>query len=154
MIAAVTKMNTVDWSEERYKHIKSQVTPFLENSCGFHNVPFIPIDSIENRNVHTRIVGAWYDGPCLVEMMNETEIPHRDPDGPLRIPVIDKFKDVGNFFLYGKLESGKIAYENQEVTLLPSRKTFIIKEIINAKDEKLPYALAGENVKLRVKHIE
>ena len=40
------------------------------------------------------------------------------------------------------------------MTLLPKRKTFIIKEIFNAKDEKLPYALAGENVKLRVKGIE
>lgn len=86
--------------------------------------------------------------------MNTAEIPYRNPDGPLRIPIVDKFKDVGNFFLYGKLESGKIAYEGQEVTILSSRRPAIIKEIINAKDERLPYALAGENVKLRVKGIE
>lgn len=72
----------------------------------------------------------------------------------MRIPVVDKFRDVGQFFLYGKLESGKIAYEGQDVTVLPRRRPVIIKEIINAKDERLPYALAGENVKLRVKGIE
>ena len=87
-------------------------------------------------------------------MMNRTEIPPRDPDGPLRIPVTDKFRDMGQLYLYGKLESGKIAYEGQDVTVLPSRRYFTIKEIMNAKDEKLPYALAGENVKIRVKGIE
>lgn len=29
MIAVVTKMGTVEWSETRFNHIKSQVAPFL-----------------------------------------------------------------------------------------------------------------------------
>lgn len=60
-------------------------------------------------------------------VLDLVKIPPRDADGPLRIPVIDKFKDVGQFFLYGKLESGKIAFENQVVSLLPSRKYVCIK---------------------------
>ncbi len=40
------------------------------------------------------------------------------------------------------------------MSLLPSRRYILIKEIFNAKDEKLPYALAGENVKLKIKGIE
>ena len=62
-----------------------------------------------------------------MEVLDVVKIPPRDPDGPLRIPVIDKFKDVGQFYLYGKLESGKIAYENQVVSLLPSRRYISIK---------------------------
>jgi len=27
---------------------------------------------------------------------------------PLRIPVIDKFKDVGQLYVYGKVESGTL----------------------------------------------
>lgn len=54
-LVAITKMNTVDWSEKRYQLIKDQVSPFLLNSCGFDNVPFIPIDSINNINIHKRI---------------------------------------------------------------------------------------------------
>ena len=46
LITVVTKMGTVDWNEKRFNHIKEQVTPFLENSCGFSNVKFIPVDSI------------------------------------------------------------------------------------------------------------
>ena len=46
LIAVVTKMGTVGWNEKRFTTIKDQVNPFLENSCGFHNVVFIPIESI------------------------------------------------------------------------------------------------------------
>ena len=42
--------------------------------------------------------------------MSTAEIPKRNPDGQLIIPMIGKFKDVGKFFLYGKAEYGKIAY--------------------------------------------
>jgi translation elongation factor EF-1alpha len=46
--------------------------------------------------------------------------------GPLRIPLIDKFREVGNLYVYGKLESGTII-EDQTVTVLPSRKQMVIK---------------------------
>jgi hypothetical protein len=39
------------------------------------------------------------------------------------------------------------------VTLLPDRRQFVVREIFNAKDERLPFASAGENVKIRVKGI-
>lgn len=61
------------------------------------------------------------------------KLPERKPLGPLRIPVIDKFKDVGNIYVYGKIESGTII-EDQTVTALPERTQLVIKEIYNAKD--------------------
>ena len=73
--------------------------------------------------------------------------------GPLRMPVIDKFKDVGNLYVYGKIESGTVI-EDQTVTLLPSRLQMVIREIYNAKDERMGFACAGENVKIRVKNVE
>jgi peptide chain release factor subunit 3 len=80
------------------------VTPYLENNCGFTNVVFIPIDSTDNLNIHSKYEDIkWFHGPYLMEMLNTVKTPKRDPDGPLRIPVIDKFKDSGQFYLYGKL---------------------------------------------------
>ena len=61
------------------------------------------------------------------------------------MPVIDKFKEQGNFYIYGKIESGTII-EDQVVTLLPQRTPISIKEIYNAKDQRLPFACAGENL--------
>lgn len=152
LMVAVTKMGTVDWSEARYNHIKQQVSPFLENSCGFSGVEFIPVDSVNNCNIHTKYEGCkWYNGKYLTELLETIKLPERDPDGPLRIPIVDKFKDVGQFYIYGKVESGKIAYEGQTVSLLPHREYVVIREIYNARDERLPYALAGQNVKLKIK---
>jgi peptide chain release factor subunit 3 len=61
-----------------------------------------------------------------LEYLNTVKIPERKPMGPLRIPLIDKFREVGNLYVYGKLESGTII-EDQTVTVLPSRKQMVIK---------------------------
>lgn len=81
------------------------------------------------------------------------KLPERNPTGPLRIPVIDKFKDTGALFVYGKIESGTLI-EDQTVTILPQRLQMVVREIFNAKDEKMPFGLAGDNVKMRVRNIE
>jgi translation elongation factor EF-1alpha len=91
-MVAVTKLSTNDWSQKRFNDIKEQVAPFLENSCGFSNVTFIPIDSINNVNIHKPIENSWYKGPCLIDYLNTLPLPERKPLAPLRIPIIDKFK--------------------------------------------------------------
>lgn len=76
----------------------------MTNACGFTGVEFIPIDSLMNLNIHSKHTGiTWYKGPFLMEILDLVKIPSRNPDGPLRIPVIDKFRDAGQFYLYGKI---------------------------------------------------
>ena len=55
LIVGVTKMSLCEFSQKRFDHIKGLVVPFLENSCGFHNVTFIPLDSLDNKNIHVRM---------------------------------------------------------------------------------------------------
>ncbi len=87
---------------------------------------FIPIESIETANIHKRMEDSWYKGPCFLEYLDNVSLPDRKPLGPLRIPVIDKFKDLGNLYIYGKIESGTII-EDQTVTILPQRQPLVIK---------------------------
>ncbi len=42
------------------------------------------------------------------------------------MPVIDKFKETGKIFIYGKIESGTMI-ENQTVTVLPHREPIILR---------------------------
>lgn len=156
LFCAVTKMECVDWSEERFNKIKSEVSLFLKNACGYNDVKFVPIDSIVGTNIDVRdseSVCKWYKGECFCEALENAEVLKRSSTAALRIPIIDKFKEQGNLYVFGKLESGALV-EDQTVSLLPRKQYFNIKEIFNAKDERLPYALAGENVKLKVKLIE
>ena len=41
-----------------------------------------------------------------------------------------------------------------QVSLQPTKKIFQITSIFNAKDERIQYAKAGENVKIKVKNLE
>jgi peptide chain release factor subunit 3 len=49
----------------------------------------------------------WYKGPSLFEMLDNVPVPIRNPEAPIRIPVLDKMRDLG-LFLFGKVESGTI----------------------------------------------
>ena len=60
---------------------------------------------------------------------------------------MDKGKD-GGFFLYGKVESGTLLY-NRNYILMPGGKRFQIPIIFNAKEEPVPYAKDGENIKVK-----
>lgn len=46
--------------------------------------------------------------------------------GPLRIPVVDKIKEQGQLYVYGKVESGTVI-EDQDVTIMPSKTIMQIK---------------------------
>jgi len=61
--------------------------------------------------VTTRIdksICSWYDGPCLFETLDELPLPVRFNDKGIRLPIIDKMKDQGGIFAFGKLEAGII----------------------------------------------
>jgi peptide chain release factor subunit 3 len=76
--------------------------------------------------VHKKHEVAWYKGPHLTEYLDNLKLPERKPLGPLRMPIIDKFKDQGNLYAYGKIESGTVL-EDQTVTILPQRIPMVIR---------------------------
>ena len=73
----------------------------------------------------------WYSGGSLLEIFDKVPIPTRDPAGPVRLPILDKFTDDGKFFIYGKLENGSIQFDSEKL-LQPSGKRLHIKMIYNS----------------------
>ena len=116
LVLLINKMdeNTINWSKDRFDSIKRQMTPFLKNACGYdmeNNVHWIPISGLNGDNIQTGITaseGSWYEGPTFMELLDNLPVPKRDPEGPVRIPVLDKYKDAGALYIYGKVESGTI----------------------------------------------
>jgi peptide chain release factor subunit 3 len=47
-------------------------------------------------------VCPWYDGPCFTEIVDNLPVEQRDPNGPLRIPILDKQKERG-IVIHGKV---------------------------------------------------
>jgi len=60
----------------------------------------------------------WYSGPALLDIFDSLELPERNPNGPIRIPVLDKIKDRG-MVVFGKVESGTINM-GEKLTLMPA----------------------------------
>lgn len=119
-------MDEVNWDKKRYDFIHSQVDPFLRNNIGIISIEWVPIDSLLNENIDTSIPTErceWYAGDTLFDKLNNVPIPDRNPNGPLRIPVFDKFQMNIFQLLLGKIESGTIT-EKLWVTLMPQKKKF------------------------------
>lgn len=93
----------------------------------------------------------WYNGPTFLELLDKLELAPRDPNGPIRVPVLDRMKDRG-IVVFGKVESGTIKM-GDKLTLAPNNIPCQVANVYNGKEEAVRYAKPGENVKLRLLHI-
>ncbi|XP_009391453.2 uncharacterized protein LOC103977614 [Musa acuminata AAA Group] len=158
LIVVVNKMDdpTVGWSKERFDEIESKIVPFLRSS-GYNvkkDVQFLPISGLVGSNMKTRVeksICGWWDGPCLFEVFNSVEVPPRDPNGPFRLPIIDKYKDMG-IVVMGKVESGSIR-EGDSLLVMPNKASVKVLAIY-CDENKVKRAGPGENVRVRLSGIE
>ena len=61
----------------------------------------------------------FYRGPSLIEFLDSLPPISRALDKPLRMPILDRYKDMGTIVI-GKIESGIVA-KNQTVYLMPNK---------------------------------
>ncbi|MED6120256.1 hypothetical protein PIB30_019244 [Stylosanthes scabra] len=158
LLVVVNKMDepTVKWSKERYDEIESKMTPFLRQS-GYNvkkDVIFLPISGLVGANMKTRVdknICPWWNGPCLFEALDAVEVPERDPKGPFRMPIIDKFKDMGTVVM-GKVESGTVC-EGDSLLVMPN-KAHVKVVAIFIDEDKVRRAGPGENLRIRLSGVE
>ena len=70
----------------------------------------LPISALSGINIGSRIpegVCPWYDGNSLLGILNDMEPPERLLQYPVRLPITDKYNDMG-VIIMGKLQSGLI----------------------------------------------
>lgn len=99
LVVVVNKMDepTVKWSKARWDEIVTAILPFLL-ATGFkeEQIHWVPISGLTGHNLKDRVsedVCSWYNGPSLVELLDSLTLEPRFPDGPLRVPVLDKLND-------------------------------------------------------------
>ncbi|PHU24277.1 Eukaryotic peptide chain release factor GTP-binding subunit ERF3A [Capsicum chinense] len=158
LLVVVNKMDdpTVGWSKERYDEIQSKMIPFLKSSQYNvkKDVQFLPISALLGSNMKDRLeegICPWWDGPCLFEALDAVEVPHRDLESPLRMPTIDKFKDLGTVVM-GKIESGSIC-EGDNLLMMPNKAAAKVVSVF-CDEDRVRYADPGENVRVKLSGIE
>lgn len=159
LLVVINKMDdpTVAWGKERFDECVDKLTPFLK-ATGYNvkkDITFIPMSGYTGANmmVHTtKEVCPWYDGPTVMSYLDNLPPVERKADAPLRIPVVDSFKDRGLTVIMGKIEAGTVAV-GQNVFLMPGKVALEV-TAINTETHALQKARPGENIKLTVRGIE
>jgi peptide chain release factor subunit 3 len=155
LIVAINKMDdsTVNWEKERYDEIVTKLAPFIKG-IGYapKDVIWVPISGYTGINVSKPLdpkLCPFYQGPTLLGLLDEMSPLERLDESPLRIPVLDKYKESGKVFVLGKVEAG-VLRTGDDILIMPGNVKVNVSQIQN--DENIiTVARPGENVKVVLK---
>lgn len=155
---AINKMDTVEYKEEEYNRIKTDVSAIVK-MAGYKpdEMNFIPISGFKGENLSEKSKEMpWYKGPTLLEQMELFKLPEKPTELPLRMPIQDAYeiKGIGTVPV-GKIETG-VMKPNQKIIVLPGRTgKGIAGEVksVEMHHESLPSAEPGDNVGVNLRGI-
>jgi len=157
MVVAINKMDLVDYSRERYEELVEELAGFAEKLSGVERISYIPMSALNGDNVVERSQRMpWYDGPVLLELLEQVEVAYDHPDEKAaRFPVqwvIRPGSGTGGNGDYrgyaGQLASGALR-RGEEVAVLPGPGRTRI-AAIDTYDGELEEAIASMSLTLRL----
>ncbi|PKN82215.1 MAG: sulfate adenylyltransferase [Chloroflexi bacterium HGW-Chloroflexi-9] len=153
LVVCVNKMDMAGYDQAAYEAVRADFQPFLER-LDFTQVTFIPISALKGDNVVDRSTSMpWYDGPALLQHLEEVEVP---PPGDLEAPrfpvqyVIRPMReDFHDYRGYAGTVAGGVFHPGDVVTVLPTgHRTHI--EAIETFDGPVAAACAPMSVTIRL----
>lgn len=133
----INKMDLVDYDEAVFNRVKKEYLEFLKQ---INITPkfVLPVSSFMGENIVKKSDKmSWYDGMCILEVLDAFESEGEKENQAFRMPVQDVYKFTRNGddrrIVAGTIESGKIGI-GEEVIFYPSGKRSHIKniEVFNA----------------------
>jgi sulfate adenylyltransferase large subunit len=145
VIAAVNKMDLVEHREEVFAAIANEFTA-LAGRLGIGNVHAIPVSALRGDNiVASGPRMPWFNGPTLLEVLENIPLAKDDQRRPLRFPVQHVIRPDGRFRGFaGRVASG-VLHRGEAVIALPSGARSRVKSIVTF-DGELERATAGRSV--------
>ncbi len=153
LTVAVNKMDLADYEEDGFNDIKGDVEELLQG-VGFDpsEIDFVPISSFEGEGVaETSDEMPWYDGPSLLDSLDNLDEPEKPEDLPLRAPIQDVYNISGiGAVTVGRVETGEIS-PGDDVTFEPASTRHngnVGGEVktIEMHHEEVDHAEAGDNI--------
>lgn len=133
----INKMDLVDYDEGVFEKVKEEYLGFLQQINITPKV-VLPVSSFMGENIIRKSDRMpWYDGMCILEVLDHFECEQPHEDQPFRMPVQDVYKFTRNGddrrIVAGTIETGTIR-PGQEVVFYPSGKRSHVKniEVFNA----------------------
>jgi elongation factor 1-alpha len=155
VICAVNKMDTHNYSEERFVDIKKEVLDYLKK-IGFQekNINFVAYSGFVGDNLIEKSakMSSWYKGDTLLEALDKVEPPTRPVEKALRLPLQDVYKITGvGTVPVGRVETG-ILKAGILVSFAPGSVTTECKSV-EMHHTTLEEAIPGDNVGFNIKGV-
>ena len=144
---AVNKLDLVDFSEDVFDGIAADYRTFA-SEIGLDDVTFIPMSALLGDNVTDRSANTpFYDGPTLVEYLEQVEVDDVAAAGPFRLPVqwVNR-PDLDFRGFSGQIANGSVR-PGDRVRIVPSGLETTVERIVT-RDGDLDLAVAGQSVTL------
>lgn len=153
LIVAVNKLDTTDWSKERYDELCSILSVFLQKRTGFEFVQFVPVSGLFGINLakcppSDHPLAVWYKGedcPTLVEALDSLPITSTSSaEQPLRIVVNDILRTSPTILtVSAKVEGGHVE-TGDKLFLMPEAIAVVVKTL--SIDESLPISQSSKTI--------
>lgn len=144
----INKLDKLDYQKTSFEKMKKELTEIL-TSLGYHpgKIPFIPISALEGDNVYDKSRKiSWYQGPTLIEALDENIKLEEENTSLLRFVVQDTYQIKKEKIVVGRVEAGTLR-EKDEVIFSPSGLKTRIKEI-KVFGKKIKEADLGDSIGL------
>lgn len=93
-MVVINKMDdiTVEWSHDRYKECTEKLSNFLSRQVGYAkaDVTYMPISAQTTIGIKDRVpkeLAPWYDGPSLLEFLDDLKSLERKVKAPFMMPI-------------------------------------------------------------------
>lgn len=133
VVVAINKMDLADYSEDVYNNIAIDYAE-IAKTLGLHDVVYLPISALKGDNIVEKSDKlSWYEGPTLLELLENTEV-EKDVDLthgrlPIQYVIRPQTEELHDYRGYaGKIISG-IYRKGDAVTILPAGLTSRIRSI-------------------------
>ena len=159
LVVVVNKMDdpTVEWSHNRYKECTDKLLSFLSRQVGYAkaDITFMPISAQTTVGIKDRVpkkLAPWYDGPALLEYLDNLKTLERKVKAPFMMPINGKYRDMGTI-VEGKIEAGQIK-KGSSLIMMPNREEISIGALYGETEEEVPGASCGDQVRMRIRGAE
>lgn len=143
LVACVNKMDLVGWERARFEAIRADLEAITKDAYA------IPISALRGDNVVSGSESMpWWNGPTLLEHLENVPVGRATDEGPLRLPVqLVVRPGLGYRGFAGRIASG-VVRPGDEVLALPSgKRTRVVG--VDVAGKEVAEAYAPMNVALR-----
>lgn len=162
VVLAVNKIDLVGYDEAGFTKIAKDVNE-VADQLGIADIQAIPVSALVGDNVVDKSAEtAWYDGPTLLEYLENATGRIDNSQQPLRFPVQyvirpqtdDQYRDYRGYT--GTVASGTVSVGDQVIVLPAGRRTSVAgidRAVVTATSTAVverPSAVAGEAVTVRL----